>query len=262
MQAWTGDAEQLSDAAAATERVNEALSGVPGVRALLADRNGALGIEHRADVLADLLDRAELALDAGETPIPTEDLEAVNAAMLRAKDAAWAVRKDRLRTARAVADLAGADASIASIEAFTSIQIALSALDRLEVRGRDSAGVTLLVRDHGLDFADPAVAALLERRATDPLFGDGAVRTPEGLLSIVYKAAAEIGELGDNVRRLRAAIRADELLHLALAVATLPSAWCWATHAGRASGSSPRRTRIRSTRKRSGASTARSSPPR
>jgi len=215
VQGWTGDPGELTEAAAATERVNEALSGVPGVRALLADRTGALGIEHRADVLAELLDQAELALDAGETPIPTADLEAVNAAMLRSKDAAWAVRKDRLRTARAVADLAGADASVAAIEAFTSIQVALSALDRLEVRGRDSAGVNLLVRDHGLDFADPAVAALLDRRAKDTLFGDGAIRTPDGLLSIVYKAAAEIGELGDNVRHLRAAIRADELLHLA-----------------------------------------------
>jgi len=33
----------------------------------------------------------------------------------------------------------------------------------------------------------------------------------------LYKAAAEIGELGDNVRHLRSAIRSDELLHLSLA---------------------------------------------
>ena len=40
------------------------------------------------------------------------------------------------------------------------------------------------------------------------------VRTPDGQLSFVYKAAAEIGELGDNTQRLRTAIREDELLHL------------------------------------------------
>ena len=189
---------------------------MPGVRALLAQRSGALGIEHRADVLAELLARAELSLDAGESAVSTADLEAVNAALLRAKDATWAVRKDRLRNARAVADLAGADASLAAIEAFTSVQVALSALDRLEVRGRDSAGLHLLVRGHGLDLADPAVVALLARRATDPLFGDGAVRTPDGMLSFVYKAAAEIGELGDNTRHLRSALADDQLLHLAL----------------------------------------------
>jgi glucosamine--fructose-6-phosphate aminotransferase (isomerizing) len=36
--------------------------------------------------------------------------------------------------------------------------------------------------------------------------------TPEGHLSFAYKAAAEIGELGDNTRVLRAAIRNDALL--------------------------------------------------
>ena len=36
---------------------------------------------------------------------------------------------------------------------------------------------------------------------TDPLFQSGSVRLADGCLSFVYKAAAEIGELGDNVRR-------------------------------------------------------------
>jgi glucosamine--fructose-6-phosphate aminotransferase (isomerizing) len=216
VETWDGSVAALTEAAAAVEGVDEALRGVPGVRALLAQRTGALGIEHRADVLAELLARTELSLDAGESSVSAADLEAVNAALLRAKDATWAVRRDRLRNARAVADLAGADASIAAIEAFTSVQVALSALDRLEVRGRDSAGLHLLVRGHGLNLDDPAVVALLARRATDPLFGDGAVRTPDGMLSFVYKAAAEIGELGDNTRHLRSAIADDQLLQLAL----------------------------------------------
>ncbi len=65
--------------------------------------------------------------------------------------------------------------------------------------------------------SDPAVGALLAGRTADPLFASGAVRTPAGCLSFVYKAAAEIGELGDNVRALRAAIRGDALLARALA---------------------------------------------
>ncbi|MCJ7672574.1 MAG: SIS domain-containing protein [Acidimicrobiia bacterium] len=217
VEAWAGAVADLQGAADAVERVDAALHGVPGVRALLADRAGVLAIEHRVDAVLALLDAAEAALDAGEAGVTGADLEAVNAALLRTKDAAWAVRNDRLRNARAVGDLAGADAGIAAIEAFTSVQVALSAVDRLEVRGRDSAGLHLLVRDHALDLTDPAIAGLLRRRAADPLFEDGAVRTPDGLLSLVYKAAAEIGELGDNTRRLRAAIRDDELLHLALA---------------------------------------------
>ena len=73
-------------------------------------------------------------------------------------------------------DLAGPDAGPAAIEAFMSVQQALSGIDRLEVRGRDSAGLHLLVRDHGLDLGAPAVAALLDGRVHDPLFSSSSVR--------------------------------------------------------------------------------------
>jgi glucosamine--fructose-6-phosphate aminotransferase (isomerizing) len=116
-----------------------------------------------------------------------------------------------------VGDLAGAAASVAAVEAFTSVQVALSAIDRLEVRGRDSAGLTVLVHDHGLVGADPGVLRRLEARAADPLLVNGAVRRAGDVLAFVYKAAAEIGELGDNTAALRAAIGDDELLHLAVA---------------------------------------------
>src|SRR5581483_2301147 len=125
-------------------------------------------------------------------------------------------RHDRLRTARAVAALAGSEPSAAAIEAFNQVQIALSAIDRLEVRGRDSAGLHLLVRNHALDLSDPSIKRLLDARTRDPLFGNGSVRTPAGMIAVVYKAAAEIGELGDNTRHLRAAIANDELLKAAL----------------------------------------------
>lgn len=214
---WRGSIVDLDVAATMIERVDRTLRGVPGVCALLADRAGTLAIEYALDTIVRLLVTAETALDSGGAGVAAADLELVNAALLRTKDATWAVQHDRLRNARAVGDLAGADAGVAAIEAFTSVQVALSALDRLEVRGRDSAGLHLLVRGHQLDFDAAAVAALLTRRAAAPLFEHGAARTPDGLLSLVYKAAAEIGELGDNVRHLRAAVREDELLHLALA---------------------------------------------
>ena len=104
--------------------------------------------------------------------------------------------------------------------AFAAVQIALSAIDRLEVRGRDSAGLHLLVWGHGLDLGSDAVRRLLAGRDSDALFGSGSVRAAEGNLAFVYKAAKEIGELGDNTAALRAAIAADGLLHLALAAPT------------------------------------------
>jgi glutamine---fructose-6-phosphate transaminase (isomerizing) len=208
----------LDSVALAVEAVDTALRGVPGVRALLGDPQAAILLEDRVEQLTSRFDALEHDLDDGlGTTLAPSSLEVVNAALVRARDAVWAVGRDRLRTAREVAALAGGDPSIAAVEAFHSVQVALSAIDRLEVRGRDSAGLHLLVRHHGLDLDEPAIRRRVAARAADPLFGSGSVRAVGDQLAFVYKAAAEIGELGDNTAVLRRAIRDDALLHLALA---------------------------------------------
>jgi glucosamine--fructose-6-phosphate aminotransferase (isomerizing) len=206
----------LSDTAAAAERADGLLRGVPGVTALVREHGLAAGVLDRLDALDARADAAEAALEAGVAL----DVEAGNAALVRLRDVLWALRQDRLRTAREVAALAGRDAGDAALAGFASVQMALSSLDRLEVRGRDSAGVHLLVHGHGLDLADVRVRSLLTGRADDPLFTSGAVHASGDTLSFVYKAAAEIGELGDNTRALRAAMSSDALLHLALQAPT------------------------------------------
>ena len=191
------------------------LRGVPGVRAL-ADRPSLVAaIEARLDQLDAFVAGEEARVEDADAD--GLDVERTNAALVRAKDVLWALRRDRLRTAAAVSALAGREAGEAALAGFLSVQLALSAIDRLEVRGRDSAGLHLFVWDHGLDLDDPELASRLARRSDDPLYPSGAVRVADGVLSFVYKAAAEIGELGDNTAALRAAVRGDGLLHLALA---------------------------------------------
>ncbi|MCU1455972.1 MAG: glucosamine 6-phosphate synthetase, contains amidotransferase and phosphosugar isomerase domain [Actinomycetia bacterium] len=209
-------ARALGDFAARVEAVDRPLRGVPGVRGLLSDPSGRADLAAAADELQDSVDRLDQALDASTTLVGDE-LESVNAALVRAKDAVWAITHDRIRHADAVALLAGSDPTPGTIEACASIQTVLSSIDRLEVRGRDSAGIHVMVRGHGLDLEDPAVAAMLGGRDADPLFANGSVRVVGDAMSFVYKAAAEIGELGDNTARLRAAMTRDELLHRALA---------------------------------------------
>jgi glutamine---fructose-6-phosphate transaminase (isomerizing) len=209
------DGEGLAVAAAAAEEANRLLLGVPGLLAVLREPTLRSDIPERLE----RLDRAVLALegrmDRGE--IPVGGVETVNATLIRLRDASWAIARDRLRTAGAVAALAGGEATDAALGVWLSVQQALSALDRLEVRGRDSAGLHLLIRNPAVDGSDPAVRSLLERRSADPLFRSGSVRLAEGgLLSVVVKAAAEIGELGDNTRVLRQALATDELLRRAL----------------------------------------------
>ncbi|MEX2659075.1 MAG: SIS domain-containing protein [Acidimicrobiales bacterium] len=210
-------ASRLGTAADLVADVDALLHGVPGLQCLLDEADLPAAIDGAAAEVEGAVSTVEAVLDAAGPALSGAALEAANAALLRLRDATWAIRRDRLRTAEAVADLAGPGAGPAAIAAFASVQIALSALDRLEVRGRDSAGLHLLVSGHGLDRGDERIAASIAARAADPRFTSGAVRTPDGLLSVVYKAAAEIGELGDNGRALRAAVRSDGLLRDALA---------------------------------------------
>ncbi|HEV8627069.1 MAG TPA: SIS domain-containing protein, partial [Acidimicrobiia bacterium] len=214
----------LADAAAGFEALDGRLRGPAGVRVLsthpeLTGRLEAAMAEARAAIAG-----LEADLDADRLPLTGAELEAANAAIVRLKDAVWAIASDRLRAAREVTALAagpgGATIGDAALEAYWSIHVALSAIDRLEVRGRDSAGLHLLVTGHGLDPSDEEITG----RAGDPLFRSGSVRLIPGpggagasALALVYKAAAEIGELGDNVRAVRAAITADGLLRRALA---------------------------------------------
>jgi glutamine---fructose-6-phosphate transaminase (isomerizing) len=194
--------------------VDEALRGLPGVLALVGHVDVVAAITARLDQLDAAASDIERGLDANAERLGAEDLERANARLIDLKDALWAIRHDRLRTAREVDVLAGRDAPVSALGGYLAVQQAFSAIDRLEVRGRDSAGLHVFVWGHDID-AGP-LDALIAERGTDPLFQSGAVVQAGDCLSFVYKAAAEIGELGDNTAALRRALSADPLLRRAL----------------------------------------------
>ncbi len=196
------------------EQVDRLLRGAPGARTLVSEPDLADLIRERVVAFEARLAVVEDALDGGHLRLYGADLEAANAALVRMKDASYALGNDRVRTARALADFGvGPWSRPAIVEGYAAIHSALSGLDRLEVRGRDSAGLHLFVENHGLSGGD--VATMLRDRR-DPLFTSGAVEVAGDVVSFVYKAAAEIGELGDNTARLRAEIAGDDLLRRAL----------------------------------------------
>lgn len=207
----------MAEAAASLEAVSAALHGPQGVRFLLTDQVGAARIRGLVATLTGVIEDLDAALDA---LVVDDGTEARNAAAVRCKDAVWAIDRDRIGTADGVSSLLGREIGWSAVEACTQIEQALRSIDRLEVRGRDSAGLLVLVRDHGLDADDAALTGLLRGRVDDELLRSGAVRVVDAdgspALAFAYKAAAEIGELGDNTAALRAAIADDGLLRLAL----------------------------------------------
>lgn len=205
--------------AKALRTVDDALHGLPGVLALTGLVDIVASLTSRLDRLDAFASGRETELDQNDTGLDGDALEKANAELIVLKDVLWAVRNDRFRTVREVEALAGRDANRSALAAYLVAQQAFSALDRLEVRGRDSAGIHLYVRNH--DIAPEAVATLIAERGHDPLFESGSVvatDTPDGpVLSFVYKKAAEIGELGDNTAALRASLAQDRLFRRAVA---------------------------------------------
>jgi glucosamine--fructose-6-phosphate aminotransferase (isomerizing) len=224
-----GDIDPLRRALDRLTATDRSLRYTPGLSCLLGTEGLIDDISAVTSRIGKLLSGIESWLDGSAQDLAPAVQEELNAVLIALKDAWWAIDRDRLDTARAVRDLTSESfpgSLIAqnlvgqNLSGWWAIEVALSSIDRLEVRGRDSAGVHVLVAGHGLDLDDPAVLERIAPRAADPLFTAGAVRIHDGCLSFVYKAAAEIGELGDNIRALRAQIRCDTLLAAAISAET------------------------------------------
>ena len=199
--------------------VDGALQGPVAVAALAADPVGRARLGH---LDADLRDRSrareaeiDAAMDAGEVDDP---VEAVNASLVAVKDALWAIRHDRLRRrGRGRRPGRRRRAAVGARRRTTSVQLALSALDRLEVRGpRLGRAARARARPRARPRRPHGAAHGRGAHRRPAVLRSGAVRVVDGRLSFVYKAAAEIGELGDNTAALRTQIRNDELLRLAV----------------------------------------------
>ena len=109
----TGTAAELSNAklasaeaplAALAEKLEAAdllLRGTPGVRLLLSDPSLADVVRDELSGVNAKLDDLEAELDAQAT-VDSNDLETVNARLIRVRDAAWNIERDRLRAATVV----------------------------------------------------------------------------------------------------------------------------------------------------------------
>ena len=201
----------VSDALMAADQL---LRGDAGIRTLAGNSTLIADITSRLDLIDAVADIEEARIDALHADTATLDAQVTR--LSRVRDGSWAIRRDRIRAADAVHVLAGRDAAASALAGYLAIHQAFSAIDRMEVRGRDSAGISVLVTSSSFASPTPEMVAAISLRSIDPLFTNNSVRHTANTIVFVYKAAAEIGELGDNTRHMRDAVAADDLLRQVL----------------------------------------------
>ena len=167
----------------------------------------------RLDEWAVRLDRA---LDAQPHGLDAGAVEELQAALRRVRDQLWAIEHDGIGLAEAAWALTPGRWTARSVVSYTAVATALDVLDRLEVRGRDSAGVSIWV---ALDEADRA--ALRDPGRADPLLRNGAVLPTADGLAWSTSAPRSSAPSATTPRPSAPRSATDDLLHAVLA---LPSA--------------------------------------
>lgn len=147
------------------------------------------------------------------------------------KDISWCINVEITRNIKKVAAFVSGiniEGTPAPVIIFKKINAVLNSIDRLEVRGRDSAGISLLfILDpiHFQTFIGDIENHHLEKELEKRTSGNVLVNRNLSIrrsnpdepsetvaITFTYKIAAEIGSLGDNIRFLRSQITEDRIL--------------------------------------------------
>lgn len=181
----------------------------------------------RLKTLADLEDETwntTLGLvEAAAVPVLSRRLEKV-------RDIWWCLEKEVRQNLTRISELVSATPmSFEALALLRKINATFNSLDRLEVRGRDSAGIAVMVTVAGDVFesfqeslAREGLWESFKERSNPEILDNQALSFYSDIdnhqvsLAFVYKFAAEIGSLGENVRFLRKQISRDAVFQAML----------------------------------------------
>ncbi len=177
-------------------------------------------VETEAKMLADHMGR-----------IPSQKVELMAARIERLKDITWCIRceiLDNLEKIDALLNGPAKQPQPSVVSTFKKINTVLNSIDRLEVRGRDSAGISLMFVLNPAEFGrfeqslkqNNLDNQLAERCSQDTLANRGIsihrlqkdTGEDQVAVAVTYKVANEVGRLGDNITFLRRQIANDPIL--------------------------------------------------
>ena len=195
----------------------------------LANRLSAT-IETETDLLAEQMGH-----------LAAERVDLISHRIEKVKDIYWCLDTDILSNTKKIRNLlvnSPEPPSLSSVSIFKKLNAVLNSIDRLEVRGRDSAGISIMSIFDAPEFQKfetaLAKAGVLdqfkERCEPDPLINAGINCQPstksdgkkQVAVAVTYKIALEIGSLGDNVQYLRQQIAKDPVFQI---LATIPASF-------------------------------------
>jgi|TARA_B100000315_G_scaffold39358_1_gene34092 glucosamine--fructose-6-phosphate aminotransferase (isomerizing) len=157
-------------------------------------------------------------------------VDAIAERITHLKDISWCISSEILNNIPKVKELSSNPDELlgrGAIKVFQQINAVMNSLDRLEVRGRDSAGISLMFILKKEEFENRIASAglrdhLNERTAKNILLNMGITisetkeknEKPIVTVTLTYKVAIEIGSLGDNVKFLRGQIKEDAIVQM------------------------------------------------
>ncbi len=165
--------------------------------------------------------------------LSSSNVDAISRGLEKLQDISWCLKKEILDNIHAIGNLSLSlerHQNTEGLKIFKRINAVLNSIDRLEVRGRDSAGISIILTltlGEYEKFKESLIKdGLLERfkqRTNHLVLSNNSITIKDTFqgndshfitISFVYKFAAEIGALGDNVSFIRSQIKNDPMLQL------------------------------------------------
>ena len=214
------------------ETAVEALKREDAQEMLFFEEGCATDLGRTVHEMKEFLANEEKLLEHPSMVISSVDLETINTRILLIKDICWMLDRDILANLHKIQSLSGTEkpqnVSASAFSKYRKLNLLLNALDRLEVRGRDSAGIQLtfsfrneqdlqnalkVIRQNGLD------GEYANRTQKSDLLNESIFVAKDGKADCVtatftYKTFSIVGELGRNVAELRRFIRTDRILQI------------------------------------------------
>lgn len=177
------------------------------------------------------LEGEEKILEDNAASLTSADLEIINSRIILLKDILWSLGKDILDNFAKIIDLAGAQKTEfinrPAFKKYRQLNLLLNSLNRLEVRGRDSAGLQIVFTLENETDMESLLTGLKQkglyenylRRSQKGDLLNGSIclnhreldKEKKTTVTFTYKTFSIVGELGRNAGDLKKTIQEDKI---------------------------------------------------